>query len=138
MSPLHFQAEKPAIPVVTVGVHRSTVVATSSIFAGTPFSQTAIMDLKESPEQYRYSAHNLGVVLHALHPRPQVLVTGTAVGELVDEVERVWDEYVEGVLKVEGVEKAAYVPLSDFHSSDGPPPPGTVEYLMDKLQETFG
>jgi hypothetical protein len=102
------------IPVIVIGVNRSTAVQTASIFDNTPYYVAAIVDLNESPEQYQYSTQNLGTVLHALYPRPRVLVTGTAVERIVPGARKVWDEYVEGTLRVEDIDggKAVYVPVS--------------------------
>lgn len=59
--------------------------------------------MTESHPAYRFSPANLGTVLYALHPRPRILVTGTAVdGEIVESIESVWREYVKKVGEEEG------------------------------------
>lgn len=71
----------------------------------TPYTMTSMVDFVETPEQYRYSPQNLGVVLHNLHPRPRALVVGIAVSpSLTDEITAVWNEYVDTVLKQEFAE----------------------------------
>jgi hypothetical protein len=101
------------VPAVIIGVHRSTAIASSAAFEGTPYQLVAVLDLFDSPEQYQYNAQNLGAVLHALHPRPRILITGTAVQRIVPEVKAVWEEYVEKVLQAESEdERAVYVPVS--------------------------
>lgn len=103
------------VSAIIIGVHRSTAVASSAAFEGTPYQLVAVLDLFESPEQYQYSPQNFGVILHALHPRPRILITGTAVERIVPEVKAVWDEYVDKILKVESEDKRAiYVAVSVF------------------------
>jgi hypothetical protein len=98
------------VSAVIIGVHRSTAVASSAAFDGTSYRLAAILDLFESPEQYQYNAQNLGAVLHALHPRPRILITGTAVERIVPEVKAVWQEYVSQMLKAEDPDiRAVYV-----------------------------
>jgi hypothetical protein len=100
------------IPAVIIGVHRSTAIASSAAFQGTPYHLGAVLDLFESPEDYQYSSRNLGAVLHALHPRPRILITGTAVEKIVPEVNAVWEQYVEKTLKSDSEDKrAVYVPV---------------------------
>lgn len=68
----------------------------------TPYVMTAMIDFVETLEPYRYAPHNLGVVLHNLHPRSRALIIGIAVHpSLVDEITAVWNEYVDSVLKKE-------------------------------------
>lgn len=68
----------------------------------------AVLDLLDSPRDYQFSAHNLGVVLHTLHPRPHVLITGTAIPDAyLNIIEPVWRAYVKEV-----VEREAFVPLA--------------------------
>lgn len=101
------------IPAVIIGVHRSTAVETAAIFEGTPYQVAAVLDLHESPEQHQYNPQNLGTVLHALHPRPRILVSGTAVERIVPDVRAVWDEYVAKMLRAENDDKrAVYVAVS--------------------------
>jgi hypothetical protein len=107
------------VPAVIIGVHRSTAIASSAAFEGTPYQLVAVLDLFESPGQYQYNPQNLGAVLHALHPRPRILITGTAVGQIVPEVKAVWEEYVEKVLRAGSEDKrAVYVPVSSFEFND--------------------
>ena len=113
------QAQPKSIPTVIVGIHRATAIDTTAILDGTPFYIAAIMDLHESPLQYQHTPHNLGAVLHALYPRPKVLVTGTAVQSYVADTRKVWQEYVEKTLKAEEGDdvKAVYVPVSNCCSA---------------------
>lgn len=95
-------AASDSIPVVLIGVTRHTALFAQNAFVGTSYRVAAVLDSTESPKPYQYSVANLGVVLHALHPRPRVLVTGTAVGgEMLEEIDGVWREYVEGALREE-------------------------------------
>ena len=101
------------IPAVIIGVHRSTAIASSAAFEGTPYKLVAVLDLFESQGDYQYSPQNLGAVLHALHPRPRILITGTAVERIVPEVRAVWEGYVEKTLKAESEDKrGVFVPVS--------------------------
>jgi hypothetical protein len=102
------------IPVVVIGVHRSAAVELTNVFAGTSYYLAAVLDLYESPKNYQYSAQNLGAVLHSIYPRPQILISGTAVERIVPEVRQVWQEYVNGILKTENREKqlSLFVPVS--------------------------
>jgi hypothetical protein len=94
-----------SIPVVIIGWGRENgVVFMPKIFTehNSPYVMTAMMDFEETLEPYRYSPHNLGVILHNLHPRPRALIIGIAVPpSLTDEMTAVWNEYVESVLKKE-------------------------------------
>lgn len=95
---------QPSIPLVLIGVTRHTSLASSAILAGTPYYAIAALDKTESPSPYQFSSHNLGVLLHTLHPRPQGVVTGTAVSkDILDAVSKAWEEYSVGVLQKEGV-----------------------------------
>ena len=102
-----------SIPAIIIGVHHSTATEISPVFSSTPYYVIAILDLEESPAAYQYSAHNLGVILHGLHPQPQVLITGTAVERIVPEVKPVWEEYAAKTLKA-GSEhgESLFVPVS--------------------------
>lgn len=74
----------------------------STYFENTPYYVAACMDLTEVDEEYRYSPHNLGVILHNLHPRPRALLIAIAVDpSYTQPIERVWNEYVNKVLKLE-------------------------------------
>lgn len=106
------------IPAVIIGVHRSTAIASGTAFNGTAYRLVAALDLFESPKQYQYNAGNLGAVLYALHPRPRILISGTAVGRIVPEVKAVWKEYAEKALRAESEdERAVFVPVSLRHLS---------------------
>ena len=74
-------AGKEKLPVVALGVYRHIAASTTTLFENTPFNLAAILDLTSEPEQFRYTAHNLGVVLHTLIPRPKVFVTGAMLTE---------------------------------------------------------
>jgi hypothetical protein len=94
-----------SIPVVVIGWGRKNgVTFTPKLFSDhkTPYTMTAMVDFVETLEQYHYSPHNLGAVLHNLHPRPRALVVGVAVPpSLTDEITAVWNEYVDTALKAE-------------------------------------
>ena len=105
-------SQSQSIPAIVIGVHRSTAIKTADVFEGTPYHVAAVLDLTESPSRYQYTQQNLGAVLYALHPRPQIMITGTAVANIVPEVQSVWDEYVHQALKPEaGDWRAAFVPV---------------------------
>ncbi|KAK9417424.1 hypothetical protein SUNI508_08784 [Seiridium unicorne] len=129
------QEQQNHIPVVVIGVTRGTALATGdAFFVNTPYIVAAALDFTESPDPYQYSPTNLAIVLNCLHPRPRVLVTGTAVpDDLLPAIDQAWTEYVNR-WKVDG----AWVALSKTHPSAGPPPPGTGEELMKQLKEKFG
>lgn len=85
------------IHIVVIGYHRSVIEeGMVQAFADTPtFNISAILDLEESPHSLQYSPQNLAVVLNALHPRPRVLITGTAIlDEMLPEIESTWSKYV--------------------------------------------
>ncbi|PYH90000.1 hypothetical protein BO71DRAFT_362375 [Aspergillus ellipticus CBS 707.79] len=118
----------PTIPILTIGYKRTVGLnAIPPVFEGTPYVITAFFDIVETPEPYNYSPHNLAVALRALHPRPRALVVGHAVSvSLVDEIERVWGEYVEEALKSETDDwrRSVVVSLPRTHAVDpslGPP-----------------
>jgi hypothetical protein len=92
------------ISVVALGVYRE--VAASTDFQGGPYRLAAILDLTSEPSAFNYNPHNLGVVLHALHPRPQVFITGAAITSAMtnDSIE-VWETYVKAL----GIENALIV-----------------------------
>ncbi|KAK1506019.1 hypothetical protein CTAM01_03354 [Colletotrichum tamarilloi] len=94
---------KQNIPVVVIGLGRGRGISDiPPIFENPPYHVAACMDLTEVDEEYRYSPHNLGIILHNLHPRPRALLIGIAVDpSYTQPVERVWNEYVEKVLKLE-------------------------------------
>jgi len=92
-------SSRPTIPLVLIGVTRTTALHTANAFAGTPYYVSAALDKTESPVAYQLSNHNLSVVLHASHPRPRGIITGTAVtGDELRLVERAWEEYKDGIL----------------------------------------
>lgn len=90
------------VPIVAIGVNRGTALAVSDALKALDRSNyplVACLDMHESPEEYQFSAHNLGAVLHALHPRPKGLITGTAVGdEMLEQINVVWQKYVDDVI----------------------------------------
>lgn len=66
-----------------------------SLFTFTPFRMTAILDLASQPATLRYTPHNLGVILHNLHPTPKVFIIGAAIsGGMTAESITVWESYV--------------------------------------------
>ncbi|GKZ34767.1 hypothetical protein AbraIFM66950_005123 [Aspergillus brasiliensis] len=93
------------------------------LFEGTPYRMVSFLDLVSSREPFRYSAHNMGVVLETLHLRPKAFVVGIAIDpSLCEEMEEVWKSYVENVLNPESEhgewEKNAFVPLPRTHYVD--------------------
>ena len=108
-------SEQPSILIVAIGVTRKTAVQTTKILEGTPYKVVGVLDQTESPEAYQYSPHNLGTLLHTLHPRPQALVAGTAVFRLVPEIQATWNDYVkwsrEHGGEKEKYQKMAFVPV---------------------------
>ncbi|KAI0127588.1 hypothetical protein BJ170DRAFT_626076 [Xylariales sp. AK1849] len=123
------------ISVVLVGVTRDTATNTAdTYFGGTPYQLSAALDQTESPEEYQYSVINLSIVLNAVYPHPQVLITGTAIpDDLLPGIHEAWEAYVRK-WHIDGV----WVALSKTHPSTGPPPPGTGEEMMRQLKEKFG
>ena len=85
-------SQSESILAIIIGVHRKTALDTANAFEGTPYQIVAVLDITESPSQYQYSQQNLGAVLYALHPRPRILITGTAVARIVPEAKAIWDE----------------------------------------------
>ena len=86
---------QPIIPVVALGVYRHVAATTVDLFAGTPYTMAAILDLNSEPAAFQYTPHNFGVVLQALIPRPQVFVTGARISEeMTRESIGVWEDYV--------------------------------------------
>jgi len=82
------------ISIVALGVYRHVAAKMEVPFEHTPYRMAAIVDLKSSPEAFTYSAHNLGVVLYALHPPPQVFIVGAAISQsMADESISVWKAY---------------------------------------------
>ncbi|KAN0096090.1 hypothetical protein V8E51_014895 [Hyaloscypha variabilis] len=82
------------ISIVALGVYRHVAAKMEVPFEHTPYRMAAIVDLKSSPEAFTYSAHNLGVVLYALHPSPQVFIVGAAISQsMADESISVWKAY---------------------------------------------
>lgn len=90
------------VPLVTIGVNRNTALETHQALINLDranYHVVACLDFVNSPEAYRFSPQNLGVVLHALYPRPKGLVTGTAVGsEELESIKQIWDAYVENTI----------------------------------------
>lgn len=83
------------IPVVAFGVYRHVAATTVDLFLNTPYTMAAIVDLNIEPSAFRYTPHNLGVVLHTLIPRPQVFITGAMITEeMTYESIAVWEKYV--------------------------------------------
>ena len=86
------------IPIVALGEHRAIASSMDPLFAGTLYRPAAIMDLNQEPESVRYSAQNLTVVLYNLHPRPKVIIIGSALSqEIAVESTAVWNSYVDKV-----------------------------------------
>lgn len=90
------------ITIVALGVYRHVAATLSTPFLNTPYQLAAILDLMSQPVAFTYSAHNLGVVLHTLEPRPKVLITGLAIQQdMTREAIEVFDKYAK-VLEVPG------------------------------------
>jgi hypothetical protein len=95
------------ISVVALGVYRH--VAASTDFQGGPYRIDAILDLMSEPSVFTYNPHNLGVVLHTLHPRPQVFITGAAITPaMTNESIEVWETYVKAL----GIENTLVINVS--------------------------
>lgn len=93
--PTTMSSSTSLIPIVALGVYRDVAATMDPLFASTPFSMTAILDLKQDPPSVRYSAQNLWTVLFNLHPRPKVFITGAAISHaMTAESITVWDSYV--------------------------------------------
>ncbi|GME39182.1 uncharacterized protein BKA55DRAFT_697207 [Neofusicoccum parvum] len=92
-----------SIPLVVIGYGRKNAeIFMPPLYEDTPYVMIACMDLAETKKPYQYTPHNLAVVLHNLFPRPKALVVGIAVDpSLMEEMDNVWQEYVESVLKKE-------------------------------------
>ena len=88
------------ISVVGLGKYRDYGLQIEECFTSTPYRLTAFIDLTGEPEAFRYDAHNLGVVLRALHPRPKVFVIGAAISpEMAQESKRVFEKYREDTIE---------------------------------------
>ncbi|KXH29761.1 hypothetical protein CSIM01_05527 [Colletotrichum simmondsii] len=135
---------KQDVPVVVIGLGRGRGISDiPPIFENTPYYVAACMDLTEVDEEYRYSPHNLGVILHNLHPRPRALLIGIAVDpSYTQPVERVWNEYVEKVLKIEkndsrGWQENVCVSLPRTHFVDPKKPETWSEVRSTWQKEMF-
>lgn len=94
-----------SINIVAVGVYRHVAAHLETLFRP-PYQLAAILDIHSSPQPFTYSPHNLGTVLHALLPRPQVIITGLAIPDgMTEECIEVWDSYVKSM----NVEKALVI-----------------------------
>ncbi|MCJ1454647.1 hypothetical protein MMC28_005000 [Mycoblastus sanguinarius] len=94
----------PIIPIVALGVYRHVATKIDPLFAPTPYRMVAILDLTSERTAFRYTPYNLGVVLHTLHPRPKVLITGAAItAEMTAESVEVWEDYVREMGEAEGL-----------------------------------
>lgn len=83
------------ISIVAYGVYRDVAASMDPLFTSTPFRMAAILDHATEPPAFRYTHHNLGVVLYSLNPRPKVFITGAAISaDMTTESIRVWDFYV--------------------------------------------
>ena len=83
------------IPIVAYGVYRNVAASMDPLFTSTPFRMAAILDHATEPAAFRYTQHNLGVVLYSLNPRPKVFITGAAISDdMTKQSIRVWDFYV--------------------------------------------
>ncbi|KAL4958083.1 hypothetical protein BDW69DRAFT_126937 [Aspergillus filifer] len=121
------------IPIVFFGYKRFVAIKfMPPLFSGTPYVMTSSLDQVSSREEFRYTPHNLGVVLETLHPRPRALIIGIAIDpKFCEEMRVVWESYVENVLNVEDRDgymaagkktgwegKSAFVPLPYTHFVD--------------------
>ena len=104
------------VPLVAIGVNRSVASVTSDALKNlnrSNYPLVACLDMNESPKEYQFSAHNLGVVLHAIYPRPKGLITGTAVSdEMLEQIRVVWENYVVEVIDKEGLGGHCWVQVS--------------------------
>lgn len=97
------------INVVAFGVYRNVAARMDTPFQHTPYRISAIVDLESSPKAFKYSAHNLGVVLYTLHPPPHVFIVGAAISEtMANESINVWEEYI----KNQGAENTLLINVS--------------------------
>lgn len=88
----------PDINIVALGVYRHVAASMDAMFQDTPYHLAAIIDLRSQPEVFTYTAHNLGVLLHCLEPRPQVFITGLMISkEMTKEAVDVWEKYLENL-----------------------------------------
>ena len=84
------------IPIVALGCYRDVALKTNAFFAKTPYQVVAVADLSNPEERYQYTAHNLGVILHALDPPPQVIIIGAGISSnMADEAKEVFEKYVQ-------------------------------------------
>lgn len=104
------------VPIVTIGVNRDTALASERALINLDranYPVVACLDFVNSPEPYRFSPQNLGVVLHALYPRPKGLITGTAVEDKeLEAIKQVWNAYVETVIVKENLGGHCWVAVS--------------------------
>jgi hypothetical protein len=70
-----------SINIVALGVYRHVAATMDTVFQNTACLMATIADLKSKPEAFTYTARNLGVDLHNLHPPPQVFIVGAAISE---------------------------------------------------------
>jgi hypothetical protein len=133
------------ISVVALGVYRH--VAASTDFQGGPYRVAAILDLTSEPPAFNYNPHNLGVVLHTLHPRPQVFVTGAAIAPaMTNESIKIWETYVKTLriedtliinVRVQGGLKDGNM-LTELQLQGDPPKDGNWRAeIMRKLDEKY-
>jgi hypothetical protein len=111
------------IPLVLIGVTRHTALASANALQALNrpnYQVVACLDSTESPKAFQFSPHNLGVVLHTLYPRPQGLVTGTAVtDDVLGDIAEVWDAYVRDVVESEGLNGACWVKVRSIFEVSG-------------------
>lgn len=110
-------ANTVTIPLIMIGVtrpaavgaqpnlldaHNTSLLVPSRSSSTTPlrsipqYKVSAALDFSTSPAPYRYTPHNLRLLLHTLYPRPRSLILGTNYETLpVAEIEGIWEEYVE-------------------------------------------
>ncbi|KAL4944183.1 hypothetical protein BDV06DRAFT_210483 [Aspergillus oleicola] len=125
--------ETEPIPVVFFGYKRFVAIKfMPPLFENTPYQMTSSIDTVSSREPFRYTPHNLGVVLETLHPRPRAFVVGIAIEPgLCEETRGVWESYVHDVLEKEDRDgfmaagkktgwegKSVFVPLPYTHFVD--------------------
>lgn len=87
----------------------------SPLLQDAPYDIVAVLDLVTSPEPYRYTPQDLGVVLNALHPRSRAIIVGTAVDpKYLPELENAWQEFNNGMMQEsseDGVAEASVMVL---------------------------
>lgn len=83
------------IPLIGIGVYRNVGMGLVPILEPTQYRMASFLDLSNPQAEFRFSSHNLEVVLHTLNPAPKVLITGAGIdrGTTRDSIS-VWESWV--------------------------------------------